>query len=706
MKLFIPASFTLAICTTAVANESLPVVSVTADFRAIEAIKSASSISVINEITISRRDAKHIDQILNTAPNVNFSAGASRGRFLQIRGIGERSQFKDPLDSSVGMTIDGIDYSGLGLASVLFDTQQVEILRGPQGTRYGSSAMAGAINIQSNQPTANFAGLLAAGFGNYNSYHSGLMLNGALSETASGRISLFQNRSDGFIKNSFLNKDNTNNIDEQAIKAQMTWRSSDNLLFSLTAHYLNADNGYNAFDLDNSRQIPADEPGHDRQETSAIALKSNWSGHSAFELEAQLSAEFSDLEYGFDWDWTNPLSSLSNNSYAYNGKENNRRDRDAQALDVRAISKPGSELLGGDWVIGLYAATRDVSLRYSDSYEDSWVGGPWLGSFSSDFETERQAIYGQLSWSLNDAFSLTTGLRLEHYDNHYTDSASVNTKQQDNLWGGNISLAYEGFENSLLYVSVGRGYKIGGVNGQAVGKVLEDPNTPASVADFLLARANFDAETLINYELGFKGSYLNQTLDLGITAFYMDRDQMQANAWVLFPPSEWKSYIDNVNSGHNAGLEIEARWKAGDIITFFASAGFLDTELGQLIVKDVDTDVLLNQSGRDQAHAPNYQFNAGVTISLNEHLSYSVEVDGKDSFYFSNSHNDQSGSYELINMTLSYEKDNLNLNLWGRNLTNEDYQTRGFYFDNGAGSQGHYQLGEPRVFGVSSTYSF
>ena len=634
MNTFLPTALTLAIATTlattAVATETLPVVSVTADFREVEALKSATSISIIDAQTIARRDAKHIEQILNTAPNVNFSSGASRGRFPQIRGIGERSQFKDPLDSSIGMTIDGIDYSGLGLASVLFDTEQVEILRGPQGTQYGSSAMAGAINIRSNQPSAEFGGVISAGFGNYGSYHTGLALYGAPTENTMGRLSLFKNSSDGFIKNSYLQKDNTNNIDEQILKAQLQWHLSDQFSLGLVAHYINADNGYNAFALDNSRNIPADNPGHDRQETTAISLKSHWSGHSVFELEVTLSSEYSNLEYGFDWDWSNPIDSTANSSYAYNGIENNHRDRDGAALDVRFISKPGSEVFGGaDWVFGLYAAKRDVSLSYSDSYEDDWVGGPWLSTFSSDFDTQREATYGQLNWPLGASFALSTGLRLERYDNRYRDSVGVNTKQQDNLWGGNITLSYEGFDNSLLYATIARGYKIGGVNGQAVGKVIETPSTPAPIADFLLARANFDAETLINYELGLKGSYLNNSLDFAITAFYMDRNQMQANAWVLFPPSEWKSYIDNVKTGHNAGVEVETRWQATETLTLFATLGLLDTELGQLIVKDVDTDALLNQSGRDQAHAPRYQYNVGMNIALSETLSYSVEVDVK-----------------------------------------------------------------------------
>lgn len=122
---------------------------------------------------------------------------------------------------------------------------------------------------------------------------------------------------------------------------------------------------------------------------------------------------------------------------------------------------------------------------------------------------------------------------------------------------------------------------------------------------------------------------------------------------------------------------------------------------------DVDTDAPLNQAGRDQAHAPSYQFNIGTTVNLMENLALTLEVDGKDSFYFSNSHNDQSRAYELVHMNLAYEVGNTAISLWGRNLTKEDYQTRGFYFDNsGAGNQAFHQLGEPRTLGVSGNYTF
>ena len=97
---------------------------------------------MIDAEVISQRNSNHLEQILALAPNVNFAAGASRGRYFQIRGIGERSQFVDPLNPSVGTYVDGIDFTGFGGAATLLDINQVEVLRGSQGTRFGANALA------------------------------------------------------------------------------------------------------------------------------------------------------------------------------------------------------------------------------------------------------------------------------------------------------------------------------------------------------------------------------------------------------------------------------------------------------------------------------------------------------------------------------------------------------------------------------------
>jgi outer membrane receptor protein involved in Fe transport len=104
-----------------------------ADFRDINIMDSANSVTVIDTKDFERRDAEHIEQVLNLAPNVNFSSSSSRGKFFQVRGIGERSQYVEPINPSVGLYIDGIDFTGLGGAATTLDIKQIEIFKGPQG---------------------------------------------------------------------------------------------------------------------------------------------------------------------------------------------------------------------------------------------------------------------------------------------------------------------------------------------------------------------------------------------------------------------------------------------------------------------------------------------------------------------------------------------------------------------------------------------
>ncbi len=137
-------------------GDALEEVLVTAEFRPVSAQDTAASISVFNQRVIEDRTAVYVAQLLNLAPNVNFASGASRGRFLQIRGIGERSQFVEPINPSVGLLVDGMDFTGIAGVASTFDLQQVEILRGPQGTLFGANALAGMINMVSNAPGDEF----------------------------------------------------------------------------------------------------------------------------------------------------------------------------------------------------------------------------------------------------------------------------------------------------------------------------------------------------------------------------------------------------------------------------------------------------------------------------------------------------------------------------------------------------------------------
>ncbi|MBP6683630.1 MAG: TonB-dependent receptor plug domain-containing protein, partial [Halioglobus sp.] len=181
---------------------------VTAELRPAPLLGQIGSISVISARDIREREAQHLEGILNLAPNVNFAGGSSRARFFQIRGVGERSQFQEPLNPSIGLVIDGIDFSGLGGAGTLFDVQQVEILRGPQGTLHGANALAGLIDIRSGQPEAEPGLRVEAGAADYASWNAGVMSTGPLqADTLLYRLAVNRFQSDGFIENDYLGRD-------------------------------------------------------------------------------------------------------------------------------------------------------------------------------------------------------------------------------------------------------------------------------------------------------------------------------------------------------------------------------------------------------------------------------------------------------------------------------------------------------------------
>ena len=678
---------------------------VSAAFRETRLVDLPGATTVVAGATVKERSATHLDEILNAVPNVNFAAGASRGRFIQIRGIGERSQFVDPVNPSVGLMVDGIDLSGIGNAGTLFDVRQVELLRGPQGTRFGANALAGMVNVLGNKPTDTFEAALYSGYGNYDGWRLGGVVSGPVAPTLSARLALEQQKSDGFIDNDYLNRDDTNNRDEFTGRSKLRWQVNDTLSVDATALYVDVENGYDAFSLDNTRRTLSDEPGQDRQETAAVALAADWVASDWFDVWAAISWSDSRLDYGYDEDWSfaGLCAGAPCDGWEYSSTDTYLRDRQSHRLELRLTSSEAGRIAGQThWLTGFYYDQRDEGLTRQFFDFSQWSDD----EFMSDYESESVAVYGELSQPLSERLSLSLGGRFERFESDYRDSRGIRSKPDEDLWGGQLSLDYRLTDNTLIYSLIARGYKAGGVNGEALGKAQGGGLAP-SVMNFLQTRLEFDTETLLNYELGLKGIYLDDRLELRIAAFFMDRNDIQLKGWYNEGPV-FVGYLDNAASGENYGLEVESLWQISERWQLFANVGWLDTEIDHFIV-NVD-DTLVDKSGREQAHAPEYQFNIGARIDLGNRLDLRIEVEGKDSFYFSDSHDQRSDSYELLNASLAYVNGPWEVQIWGRNLTDEDYATRGFYFGNDPRkfyvNETYIQFGEPRVFGANANYHF
>ena len=671
---------------------------VSAEFRKTTLQDQSASTSVVSADTIAQRAAQHLEEILNLAPNVNFASGASRSRFYQIRGIGERSQFQEPLNASIGFVIDNIDFSGLGTAGTLFDVQQVEVLRGPQGTLHGANALAGLINIRSNGPTATPFAKIELGASEYNGWNAGFVGSGPLiSEDLLYRLSLNTVRSDGFIENDFLGKDDTNNRDETTIRGKLRWLSNDTNSLDLTAMYVDIDNGYDAFSLDNTRHTLSDEPGQDLQETSALSLA--WhSQRDNLDIEATFTAASSETDYGYDEDWT--FVGIAP-ELEYSSTDQYLRDRDSYSAELRLLSNEQSSLFGGrsDWVLGVYylGDREDLSRRYTFNAQD----------FDSNYDTDTYAVFGQLDTQLSEQLTLITGLRVENREAQYRDNNGVNTELDKTLWGGKLVLEYALEGDQMAYVGVSRGYRAFGINAQILASInsTEDPD----IRNQLRSVQDFDDEHLLNYEAGYKASFLENRLRSRLAVFYMDRQDQQLKGSFLVRRDDGSTafidYTNNTANGNNYGLELELEWLAGEDLSLYANIGLLETEFEDYITADG-----LDLSGRDQAHAPSYQYAIGGSYNFGSGFFLRADLEGKDSYFVSDSHDSRASAHNLLHMRLGYATEQWSLALWARNLTDEEYFVRGFRFGNdprrGYITDSYYQLGDPRILGISMNYRF
>src|ERR1700674_211164 len=189
------------------ADDTLQEIVVTATLRATSVAELPQSVSVLGLDTLRAAGVQHFEDVLGLIPDLNWAAGTSRPRFFQLRGIGEVEQYQGAPNPSVGFLIDDIDFSGVGMPATLFDTRQIEVLRGPQGTAYGANALAGLISVRTEDPTPEFSLHGEATMGDYQTRAAGVALSdGFAGGNAGWRLVAQRYLSDGFRHDAYLNE--------------------------------------------------------------------------------------------------------------------------------------------------------------------------------------------------------------------------------------------------------------------------------------------------------------------------------------------------------------------------------------------------------------------------------------------------------------------------------------------------------------------
>jgi len=684
------------------ADDSLEEIVVTASLRSSSVAELPQSVTVLDEQTLRAAGVQQFEDVLGLIPDLNWAAGTSRPRFFQLRGIGEVEQYQGAPNPSVGFLIDDIDFSGVGMPATLFDTEQIEVLRGPQGTTYGANALAGLISVRTADPGTDLEVKSEITGATYDTRAAGIAVgDGFASGAAAWRLVAQQYWSDGFRHNAYLDENSTNGYDEGTLRGKLHWQVSEAVQADLTLMHVNINNGYDAWSIYNTYTTYSNQPGRDAQLSNGAALRLIDSIEDVGELRSVTSTANSSIVYSFDGDWGNDPFWLATTGYApYDYFQSDNRDRRTFAEDLRLIGDPALALFGRlRWLVGVYAlrlTESDQQVFTWDAYDASPNGTPAAGSsgLNSQYGSTNVALYGSLDADLGTRTTVSGGLRLEQRIANYSDSADVQTpfpKETNHMIGGNFSWTTRTGDAEHVYVTLARGYKGGGFN---IGSGV------------LSEQREFDPESLWTIEAGLKYAQGDSPLQLQADVFYMRRHDMQVYLSEQLQqnnPLNYVFYTQNASNGENYGFEGEATYR-------LTSRWQLSGGVSLLRTRYVDVSGLfasLDIDGRAQPFAPGYKLSA--TLEYHNPSGWFARLDASalDSFYYYTSDAQTSSAYNLENLRTGYTRGAWTASLWVHNLFDARYAQQGFYFGlipPKYPNQSFLQLGDPRQIGVTVNY--
>ena len=631
----------------------------------------ASSVTVFTKRDIKEKGSEHFQLLTDYIPNLNWAGGTSRPRYFQIRGVGERSHYfgEGPPNFSVAFVLDDIDLSGLGMAGIMHDIKQVEIFKGPQSSIYGPNAMAGLITLWSATPQDSFESNLTATYGSDNHYRLGLVWNAKIIRGLSIRVSGLKNYSDGFRENISNNTTNSNKRDELLLRTKLKYQPNEKLVLVGTAMIANLDNGYDAWAPDNNQDFTtySNQKGQDSQKSTAFSLRANLGLSEGMDLTSITSYSETDLVHSYDGDWADDTYWYNNHNFdpevegwSYEFFDSNEKNRSSLTQELRASIGPF--IIGGYYK---HLTEQDNASGYLFS------GLVTEGTGVYDFNV--LAGYAQYAYHFSSVLRLIGNFRYETNEIIYTGTylgydvalPPVEFDLEHDMFGFKGAFQYQGDQFTSYYLSFAQGYKSGGVNQQPF---LTEKNRP------------FKPEYIQNIEMGFKRMMDNYSDR--VTVFIGNRRNQQVSVssqQVSGDPNSFYYFTSNTGSGQLGGLEWDHDHAITSNIRLTASLGYLDTKVEKFSYQ-IDSTTIGIGGNKEAAMAPKLTGSFGFNWQDKSGLFARTDLTYKDNYYFSDSHNQISNSYFLINLSFGKTIGAANITFWARNIFDKRYAIRGFYF--------------------------
>jgi len=738
---------------TATATSQLETVTVTTRRREESSQDVPTPMSVVSGQTLETQRVYRIQDLQQLVPSVNVAYMHARQSSVSIRGLGNNPA-SDGLEGSVGLYIDNVYLGRPGMAVFdLMDIEQLEVLRGPQGTLFGKNTTAGVINISTRAPSFTPERSIETSVGEDGYFQTKGTLSGPLNDQLAGRISAYRTRSDGDIKNEFNGHD-LNGGSRDGFRAQLLFKPNENFNLRWIGDYNEEDssagtrvlyntgptiNGVNLYQSranaagatlvnGSHRKVNLDNDQHVTVHQGGTSVEANWTLPSDFTLTSISSYRY--------WNFTPANDDGLNVAATYNAGVS---VEDKQYSQEFRLASPKGESF--DYVLGAYYFGSDLdnkSFAYYGPQADIWNGTPRdalanVGSVGrGHIQTDSFALFAQGTWHLTPRLDFTAGVRGTYEEKNAWvnrdapvggaavtgaaatarrgrtgayDSGDLN--QYSSSPSGLLNLSYRITDDLLGYATLSHGEKSGGVN-------LVVGSAPTAGADSLL----IGTERANNAELGFKSTLWDRRLQLNANLFWTQVNAYQTNA---YDDVNRVQYLTNAGSVRSRGVEFESTVIPLRGLTLNFNGSFND--VSYLSYKDAPCppEVSLapgapascDLSGHQVVGASKWIGNANGKYEWNLANGLQPYVTGSYAFRskavgtVEDSDYGQIPSYAVVNLSTGLRGDfnqgQWDVSLWLKNAFDKTYYTTLW-----TGGNGGYEglLGTPRTLGVTGRYDF
>lgn len=568
----------------------------------------------------------------------------------------------------IATVVDGTtqDWSGYNFTPTnLWDVEQVEVLRGPQSTTQGASAIAGALVVNTNDPTFESEAAVRLGLESYKNgnlkHNLAFMSSGALVENELAyRIAADQTKGDGWLNYDTSNySGNLPNLSESSslnIRGKLLFEPTviPELSAKLTVNYLENEGEHANFASNTAQGIASQE-----------MTISDSGGAVARVQDSKNTSIAADINYELSDGITNSLhiSRIDSDIYAdgygfASGTTTHTYDieQTTTSLENRIIFNDKRAKLVG--VAGLFYAYKDSIINASQG----------VININTSYTTTTKALYGEGTYSLSPDTKVTTGLRIENEETDKTGSffstQKVNQNTSSTHYLPKLAVTHDISSTTILGASVSKGYSPNGTYINTTGDVF-----------------SFDSEEVTSFELSSKSAFGAGTT-LRANLFYNNYKDYQALSGFT---------IVNVDAAHTIGFELEANTWLTDNLEIQGSVGLLRSEIDKY-------NSLSNYKGNQLSGAPENNFGLGFTHYIGNNLSFGADVTYVGKYYsnLSNTNNDMAGDYFIANTRLQYVTGDLTFNGFVKNLTGEKLL---YYRTDSLAA-----VGQDRTVGISLTY--